>query len=183
MQAKEQRNDTLVVLQHLSRMPCCCAAVASSSFLPVAIAAATTPELQPSSKQVPAGALTKEEADHEMKLLLWSTLGNAAAGNGACLAAVAPALLRVLLLVLDESAGNSCFAVGRWNPEQLLALRKTAWSVLQQVSHVQGCKMIVQAVTSPRRSVSAPSTQKCSLLAIAQSESQTCPCTGDHLFK
>jgi hypothetical protein len=123
----------LAVLQYLSSIPCCCAAFASASFLPTALAAATTPELQPSSQLVPAGALTSEDADHEMKLLLWGILGNAAAGSACCLSAVAPVLLRALLLVVDESAVHGCFAVGRWSREQLLALRKAAWSVLQQV--------------------------------------------------
>jgi hypothetical protein len=68
-----------------------------------------------------------------MKLLLWGTLGNAAAGSAACRGAVAAVLLQALLLVVDEQALHGCFAVGRWSPEQLLALRRTAWSVLQQV--------------------------------------------------
>jgi hypothetical protein len=68
-----------------------------------------------------------------MKLLLWGILGNVTAADACCCSAVAPALLRVLLLVVDETAVHGCFAVGRWSPEQLLALRKTAWSVLQQV--------------------------------------------------
>jgi hypothetical protein len=134
LQAKEQRNDVLAMLQHLSSIPCCCPAFANTSFLQTALAAATTPELQPTSQLVPAGALTSEDADHEMKLLLWGILGNAAAGDARCCSAVAPVLLRVLLLVVDESAVHGCFAVGRWSPEQLLALRKTAWSVLQQVT-------------------------------------------------
>ncbi|WIA12689.1 hypothetical protein OEZ85_006330 [Tetradesmus obliquus] len=154
--AKERRNDVLAVLQHLSSLPCCCAAFATASFLPTALAAATTPELQPSSQLVPPSAITSEDADHEMKLLLWGILGNAAAGSGGCLAAVAPALLRALLLVVDESAVHGCFAVGRWNPEQLLAMRKSTWSVLQQLAPLckpdfcscGGAKVLVRHISS-----------------------------------
>lgn len=132
LQAKEARNDTLAVLQHLSNVPSCCIAMAASSIMAVLLSAATTPELQPSSQHVPAGALTKDDGDHEMKLLLWATLGNIAATNNEGLAS-AGTLMRCMLLVVDESGGTSTFAVGRWSPEQLLALRRTAWSVLHQV--------------------------------------------------
>lgn len=113
--------------------------MADSSLMAVLLAAAVTPELQPSSQHVPAGALSKEDVDHELKLLVWATLGNAAANSSEALAALAAGgLLRCLLLVTDESSGTSSFAVGRWNPDQLVALRRLAWSVLQQVSHCTG---------------------------------------------
>eukprot|EP00878_Enallax_costatus_P043951 GHUV01052074.1.p1 GENE.GHUV01052074.1~~GHUV01052074.1.p1 ORF type:complete len:649 (+),score=280.21 GHUV01052074.1:426-2372(+) len=132
-QAKEARNDTLAVLQHLSKIPSCCTALATSSIMPMLLAAATTPGLQASSQYVPVGALTKDDGDHEMKLLLWAPLGNIATNSSEGLTS-AGTLLRCMLLVVDESDGTSTFAVGRWSLDQLLALRRTAWSVLQQVA-------------------------------------------------
>ncbi|KAF8067169.1 Cfap69 [Scenedesmus sp. PABB004] len=131
--AKEKRNDALAVLQLLTALPAGAAALArDGGALQLLVAAATTPELQPASALVPAGALTKEAGDHELKLLLWGALGGAAAAHPAAAAAVVPGLLRALLLVADESAGRGCFAVGRWSPEQLLTLRRAAWQALLQ---------------------------------------------------
>eukprot|EP00879_Flechtneria_rotunda_P015714 GHRR01016436.1.p1 GENE.GHRR01016436.1~~GHRR01016436.1.p1 ORF type:complete len:560 (+),score=213.16 GHRR01016436.1:608-2287(+) len=133
-QVKEQRNDTLAVLHHLSNIPSCCAALGNSSLFAIILAIATTPELQPSSQHIPQGALTRDEPDLGMKLLIWGIIGNTAARSAAFrAAATAAGFLRVLLLVVEESAARGCFAVGRWSPEQLVTLRKLARAVLLQV--------------------------------------------------
>jgi hypothetical protein len=128
LQAKDDRNDILVVLHQLSKNSDCCAAFNHSNFLQVALDTAITPELQPAAQHVPVGAITKDEASFEMKQMLWALLGNVAAADEGCRVAVmAGRLPQVLLMTATEQSS------GFWNTDQQAVLQRAAWSVLVQV--------------------------------------------------
>lgn len=135
LQAKEQRNDTLVVLQHLCCIPACCAALACSSMYAAVLAAATTPKLQAHSPHLPSGAVSNDACDHELKLLALGVVARAAAASEACLAAAVSAgvLHSALLLACSTACREGSQTAAPWNPDQRAALRRAAWSLLAQV--------------------------------------------------
>lgn len=128
MQAKDDRNDILVVLHQLSKIPGCCTAFSHSSFLQVALNTAVTPELQPATSFAPVGAVTQDEASYEMKQLLWAVLGNLAVADEGCRARVMAGRLPQVLLMTGTEQSNSF-----WNPDQQAGLKQAAWSILIQV--------------------------------------------------
>jgi hypothetical protein len=87
MQAKELRNDIMVVLQHLAHIPAAAAALANDpESLQVLLAVATTPEQQQGHGLLAAGTLTTDDLDYELKLLAWGSLSAIAAGAAAAAA-------------------------------------------------------------------------------------------------
>eukprot|EP00775_Hariotina_reticulata_P004678 gene4678-4931_t len=144
-EAKDDRNDILVVLHQLSKTPGCCAAFSHSSFLQVALDTAVTPELQSSTPLAPVGAVTQDEASYEMKQLLWALLGNLAVADEGCRVAVMAGRLPQVLLMTGTEQSN-----GFWNPDQQAGLQQAAWSILiqDQLRKAEGVAVLLKECDS-----------------------------------
>lgn len=154
LQRQQQRNDTLTVLNLLSQCSSFLPAIASCDSLMQQLLAVACRPTAASDAAAAAGAgmagLTlggatasssnsgSLEADHNMQLLAWSILGNAAASAEAALEAVVQGGLLQLLVeaVAHGVTATGCSSAGwfaRLAPEQMSATKQLAWSTLQQV--------------------------------------------------
>lgn len=133
---KELRNDVLTVLQLLSSFPPCAAVLHSSGTYSLLLAAAAAPELRTldgSSITAAQHAFTRDALDVEMKLLLWSTVVNAAEADAACLAMMGGSSFLPLMLQHAEpgpAPAPVCEPVSRLPPEHRAMLRRAAWAAL-----------------------------------------------------